>query len=57
MKNPIRAWVAKVAREEIHADLRERNMKAIQDEMNRMLITVELDNNRAAKDRRRKAKS
>lgn len=34
MKNPIRAWVAKIIREEIHAIRRERNMKAIQDEIN-----------------------
>lgn len=34
MKNPIRAWIAKIIREEIHAMHWERNMKAIQDEIN-----------------------
>lgn len=34
MKNPIRAWVAKIVREEVQAMRRESNLKAIQDEIN-----------------------
>lgn len=35
MKNPIRAWVAKIVREEVQAMRRESNLKAIQDEITR----------------------
>ena len=35
MKNPIRAWVAKIVREEVQAMRRESNLKATQDEINR----------------------
>ena len=33
MKNPIRAWVAKIVREEMQADLIRRNQEAIRDEL------------------------
>lgn len=42
MKNPIRAWVAKIVREEIHEDLKERNLRHIQDEINGTLWRQEI---------------
>ena len=38
MKNPIRAYVAKIVREEIYAVRRESNLKAIQEEIDNAVL-------------------